>query len=529
MIQLPAWRAGREPRHSEGGDGVQPRARKAHRRWPVAGLVLGCLLFGVNAGAGDRSDDDPGAIDQLLNITLRKHGFTGTVEQSLERRLGRKLDPRLAKVGRLLFFDPAANLHNDNSCASCHAPSHGFGDTLSIAIGVQSNNLVGPHRQGPRNQRRTPSLLNAAFYPALMWNGRFAAPSDNPFDNSMGFRFPEPEGTLKFPANDPLVRHLLIAQAHMPPTELNEAAGFTGIRSGIDPRYYQFDDGKGVRVPDPLAGGFRNDPIRAAFAQRLNAVPQYVAAFGDIFHEVRAGAPIDMVMFGRAIAEFEFTLVRANAPIDRFARGNSAAMTTQEKRGALLFFGKANCAACHAVGGKSNEMFSDFQMHNIGVPQIAPYFGVGRGNTIFDGPGEDEDFGLGQVTGLLQDRYKFRSSPLRNAALQPAFFHNGSFTVLEHAIRHHLDVLASLTRYSAAREAVAADLGGRLAPIGNVSASLDALVALPGRLDEQEINDLNRFVRNGLLDERALPAPLCKLVPAALPSGAPLPKFESCP
>jgi hypothetical protein len=44
-------------------------------------------------------------------------------------------------------------------------------------------------------------------------------------------------------------------------------------------------------------------------------------------------------------------------------------------------------------------MFSDFQMHNIGVPQIAPFFGVGKGDVIFDGPNEDEDFGLEQVTG----------------------------------------------------------------------------------------------------------------------------------
>ena len=86
-------------------------------------------------------------------------------------------------------------------------------------------------------------------------------------------------------------------------------------------------------------------------------------------------------------------------------------------------------------------------MHVAGVPQIAPEFGVGKGNVIFDGPGEDEDFGLEQVTGNPNDRYKFRSSPLRNVALQPAFFHNGAFTRLEDAIRHHLDVYDSARNY----------------------------------------------------------------------------------
>ena len=101
-------------------------------------------------------------------------------------------------------------------------------------------------------------------------------------------------------------------------------------------------------------------------------------------------------------------------------------MTDAQKRGALLFFGKAGCVRCHAVAGASNEMFSDFEMHVAGVPQIAPVFGPGTGNSQFDGPGEDEDFGLEEITGDPADRYKFRTSPLRNVALQPAFFHNGA-------------------------------------------------------------------------------------------------------
>ena len=114
-------------------------------------------------------------------------------------------------------------------------------------------------------------------------------------------------------------------------------------------------------------------------------------------------------------------------------------MTDRQKRGALLFFGKAGCVRCHAVAGPSNEMFSDFEMHVLGVPQVAPVFGVGTGNFAFAGPGDDEDFGLEEFTGDPADRYKFRTSPLRNLALQPAFFHNGGFTRLEDAI-HHLNV-----------------------------------------------------------------------------------------
>jgi cytochrome c peroxidase len=502
---------------------------------PLLGVTLALLLSAAslslraeNAMSQASRNDRPGELDAQLDIALRKAGFTGRIESTLEARLGRPVDKRLADLGRKLFFDPLGGLHNDNTCAGCHAPSTGFGDTQSIAIGVQSNRVVGPGRAGPRNQRRTPTVVNTAFYPALMWNGRFSAPSGNPFDNSAGFTFPPPEGTGKFPPNDPVVRHLLIAQAHIPPTELNEAAGFTGTKGTLNPRFDVFDDGLGGVVPMPDGSGFRNEPIRAAVAQRLNDTPAYVQLFGDSFPSVRSGAPITPLMFAQAIAEFEFTLVRADAPIDQFARGRHDAMSDSEKRGALLFFGKAGCVACHAVAGASNEMFSDFKNRTLGVPQIAPYFGVGKGNTIFDGVGEDEDFGLEQVSGQASDRYKFRTSPLRNVALQPAFLHNGAFTRLDDAIRHHLDVLASSQGYSASRAGVAKDLRSRQGPSEPVLQALDPLLAVPIRLNADEFEDLNRFVSAGLLDSRALPKAFCKLIPQALPSGFRPLSFQGC-
>jgi cytochrome c peroxidase len=488
----------------------------------IAIITLSMLLVSTVFG---RQDDD---LDTQLEIALRKAGFTGRIESTLLSRLGRPIDKRLADLGRKLFFDPIGGLHDDNTCAGCHAPSAGFGDTQSIAIGVQSNRIVGPARAGPRNQRRTPTVVNAAFYPALMWNGRFFAPSGSPFDNSAGFRFPAPEGTTRFPPNDAVVKHLLIAQAHIPPTELNEAAGFNGTKGTLDPRFDIFDDGRGGGVPLPDASGFRNDPIRAAVAQRLNDSAAYVALFAEAFPAVRGGAPITPLMFAQAIAEFEFTLVRADAPIDQFARGHRGAMSAAEKRGALLFFGKANCVACHAVAGDSNEMFSDFKNRTIGVPQIAPFFGLGKGNTIFDGPAEDEDFGLEQVSGQPDDRYKFRTSPLRNVALQPSFFHNGAFTRLDDAIRHHLDVPASARTYNPNKAGVAKDLTHRQGPSAPVLRVLDPLLAMPVRLSEHEFEDLLRFVAVGLMDRRARPKSLCELVPEHLPSGMPPLAFKGC-
>lgn len=482
-------------------------------------------------------------IDAQLQAVLQQAHFTGNIESALTARLGRPVDPALAELGRLLFFDKAGGMHLDNMCGGCHAPGNGMGDSQSMAIGVQSNDVVGPHRQGPRNQRRTPTVVNTAFYPKLMWNGRFSAASGNPFDNSQPFVFPLPEGATRFPGNDPRVRQLLSAQAHMPPTELTEVAGYTGTAGKytggvpwVDPAFWQFDDGKGTALPAPAlfnngSTSFLtfNEPIRQfLLANRLNNNAAYVQKFQQLFPAEMAanGGKIDFFMFGRAVAEFEFTLVFANAPIDRYARGDVNAMDESQKRGALLFFGKAGCVSCHAVAGDSNEMFSDFKNRTIGVPQVAPYFGVGTGNTIFDGPGKDEDFGLEQVTGDAADRYKFRTAPLRNLAVSAGFFHNGAYARIEDAIRFHLNPAANAPGYDARRAGLNSDLTHRLGPIQPVLDRLDPLMT-PVSLKENEIEDLIHFVKDGLTDPRAQKT--CSTIPAAVPSGQPLPLFQGCP
>jgi hypothetical protein len=92
----------------------------------------------------------------------------------------------------------------------------------------------------------------------------------------------------------------------------------------------------------------------------------------------------------------------------------------------------------------------------------------------------------------------------RNVALQPAFFHNGAFTLLNDAIRHHLDVLTSLRNYDAKRAGLAPDLTSRLAPVSKVAASIDPLLRKPLVSSAQEFSDLLAFVGTSLLDGRML-------------------------
>lgn len=455
----------------------------------LALICVGVIVLTPKVSA--TSVDD--ALNEQLSAVLSYHGFTGRVGLSLEQRLGRKIDNQLADLGRLAFHDSLLGLNDDNSCAGCHSAPLGFGDSQSIAIGVENNNIVGPDRAGPRNQRRAPLLLNNVFYPALMWNSRFNSVSGDPFDNSAGFQFPLPEG-FSLSA----LPHLLTAQAFIPPTEKPEMTGFHPSVPGT------------------------NDGIRAVVVERLNANAEYRKLFGKSFPAVKSGAPITYEMLAQAIAEFEFTLVFADAPIDKFARGQKNALTNDQKRGALIFFGLGNCLSCHAVSGQSNEMFSDFRQHVAGIPQIAPSVG----NVTFDGPGANEDFGLEQVTGNPNDRYAFRTSPLRNLALQPSFFHNGAFTRLEDAVRYHLNAVGSAPSYSPVAAGVAADLQGPPGPMAPVLARIDPSLATPVTLSNDEFRQLVAFLRHGLLDPRANPHELRKLIPARVPSGRPVHVFQ---
>ena len=522
---------------------------------------------------------DTDATDKVLRQMLKMEGFTGKVEETLEKRMGRKVDAVRADLGRLIFFDKGLGLHKSNACAGCHSPTHGWGDTQSIARGIQNNNIVGAAppplgRDGPRNQRRTPTIANTAFYPVMMWNGRFSSESGNPFDNSKGYKFPPPEGDGLFLPKDPRFFHLLVAQAHIPFTELPEMAGFTGVKEAgayecsillpknipfraniktqslaqksvlrmkllddtpvAKPDYCQFDDKQGtplpLRFPDT---DVMNAPIRLQVLNEINRIEEYRSRFAALYPQVKGGNNIDFWMIGQALAEFQIQETYAKAPIDKYAAGETNALTPAAKRGAVAFFGKAQCVQCHSTKGQSNEMFSDFKMHNAGVPQIAPVFGKGTGNVAFRDiagnitPTGNLDLGLFEFLNSDEaNKFKFRTSPLRNVSLQPTFFHNGSFTRLEDAVRFHVDAARSAHSYDPAAAGVAADLKKpATATTDRVLSTLDPKLAKTPALSEAEIKDLVIFLSEGLLDARAKPDGLMPKIPTSLPSGANLPTF----
>jgi len=136
--------------------------------------------------------------------------------------------------------------------------------------------------------------------------------------------------------------------------------------------------------------------------------PMFAAAFGS--PEVTQDGIV------RALAQFERTLVSADAPYDRYIKGEYA-MKPSEMRGMRLFFGRAVCGNCHGGPKTFNETY-----HNNGLDR-----------------GDFRDSGRYDVTGMDYDRGRFRVVTLRNIGLTAPYMHDGRFKTLEEVVDHYSD------------------------------------------------------------------------------------------
>lgn len=313
---------------------------------------------------------------------------------------GNPISAAKADLGKVLFWDEQLSSTRTMACASCHLPASGGSDPLSRAPGPLSlhpgaDGLFGTAddvRGSPgvvKNEatglflkeepfplvrqvtgRKAPSMINAAYSPALFWDGRAGGAFDDPLT-----------GTLLLPFNAALE-----SQAAGPPISDVEMA-----HGGRDWN----DVASRIETVEPLA--LASD-IPAALVGFI-AGRGYPALFQSAF-----GSPdVTPARICMAIATYERTLISDQTPFDAFVAGNNQALSQQQRRGLQTFNGPGRCVLCH--GG---PLFTNQQFVNIGVRPPA------------------EDLGLGGITGQPQDRGRFKVPGLRNVGLRGPYFHNGS-------------------------------------------------------------------------------------------------------
>lgn len=170
------------------------------------------------------------------------------------------------------------------------------------------------------------------------------------------------------------------------------------------------------------------DPAEMAFdwqraALRLRQHPLYLPWFKKAFG-LRHPAEIDSTEVGKALAQFQRTLISKDARFDRVMRGE-AAFTAREKRGWAIFFDASSlvpaseCNHCHV-----DPLFSDLTYQNNGIQQV---------------PSLDAfpDAGRGEVSKNRFDNGKFRVPTLRNILTTAPYMHDGRFQTLEEVLDHY--------------------------------------------------------------------------------------------
>ena len=201
------------------------------------------------------------------------------------------------------------------------------------------------------------------------------------------------------------------------------AVGVGGKRGGrsaptiINSAYqkFQFWDGRAGSLEEQALGPIANPiemnlPIEEA-VKKLSAIEGYQKRFQEVF-----GSGVTADNLAKAIAAFERTIVSGNAPYDRFKAGEKNALSEEAQAGMKLFFGKANCSACH-----NGPHFSDGAFHNVGVSIGAT----------------EVDQGRRAISGIEGDQGSFRTPTLREIARTAPYMHDGSLKTLEEVVDYY--------------------------------------------------------------------------------------------
>ncbi|MCS7169773.1 MAG: methylamine utilization protein [Candidatus Kapabacteria bacterium] len=149
-------------------------------------------------------------------------------------------------------------------------------------------------------------------------------------------------------------------------------------------------------------------PDTAAFSAHLQRHLSYRNAFHQAFRAEPSAA-----LAAKAIAAFVRTILSGHSPYDRFVRGDTTALTPQQRRGMQVFF-RSGCSECHRP-----PLFSDYQFYCNGL--LAHYWEEGRA----------------AVTRDPADIARFRTPSLRNISLTAPYLHDGSISSLLEVLRRY--------------------------------------------------------------------------------------------
>lgn len=355
--------------------GRAPGALRAHRRLAVsaaspiigrAALAIGALAFSALAGILFTA---PSA----ARVAAGTAGTAASVPRTPEEPPPLGLLPAVpvpadnpasaekSALGRLLFFDPRLSGDASTSCASCHIAQHGWSHFEPLAPGYP----------GHRLWRNNPTVLNAAHFDRLMWDGTI--------------------DRLEVQARS----------AMQAPVEGNGKADIVGMRLRLIPEYVErFQTVFGTEWPQ-LDDAWR---AIAAFERTIVSDPQHVP-------------------FDRYVAGDERALTPA-------ARRGYALFTGKAGCIACHHGPLASDQKYHALGVPRQPLFDSSPLVQIAVRWQNAQREAPR--ALYRGA--EEDLGRWYQTRDPADIGRFRTPSLRELRYTAPYMHNGVFATLAEVV-----------------------------------------------------------------------------------------------
>lgn len=305
-------------------------------------------------------------------------------------------------LGKVLFWDEQLSSNGTISCGGCHRPGNGGGDPrVAVNPGLDSvtpsaDDILGSpgvvHADASGlpvddpvfgaavqvTARAANSFLMAPYAPELFWDGRARSTFTDPESGSTSI---VSGGALESQATGPILNHAEMAR---------DARTWSDVRGKLA-RSLPLGDATDLPpdVSTALAGG---------------------ASYPDLFQNAFGDGAISAERIAWALATYERTLVPNQSPWDRFVAGDAGAMSAGQVNG-WNFFRNSPCSICHTPPFFTNQSF-----RNIGIRPPA------------------EDLGRQNVSGLVQDRGRFKVPTLRNVGLKATHMHNGRIATVNDSV-----------------------------------------------------------------------------------------------
>jgi cytochrome c peroxidase len=433
------------------------------------GICMSLLHYGCQPDT-DITEDLPTTLDKQVMDALANASPNGRFfhfiladEHKLKylpnQEVANPITSEKVRLGKFLFFDTGlaqdakdSSCYETYSCSTCHIPEAGFlpGRKQGIADGAHGYGYLGNLRRPLSSYAETDldaqgvrplTVLNVAYMTNTLWSGLFGATHVN-------------EGTE--------------ALWEGPLAEVNHT-GYIGLES---------QNIEGVKLH------------RMSLNQHVLDDFGYRALFDAAFPEVPEEERYSDETISFALGAYLRTLLTTQAPFQKYLRGDRSALSDDQKKGALLFFGKARCYRCH-----NSPALSGMTFHALGTKDLYEQGGV---NTSRNDP---RNLGRGLFTNDPEDYFQFKVPQLYNLKDYKTFFHGSSKETLE-------EVLAFKINAQSENGLVEQN---KLSPIFQ-----------PLELNPEEKQQILDFLREGLYD-----ADYSRFVPSELPSGKCFPNNDA--